>query len=93
MTEVVAEVRGADEARRTAERWIDENWDPEISIRDWLGRLADSGWAKPTWAVGSFGLGLTNEEAAQRLGISERTVRRILKRLESRLERAFSDVG
>jgi RNA polymerase sigma-70 factor, ECF subfamily len=31
----------------------------------------------------------TNEEVAERLGSSERTVRRVLKRLQSRLERAF----
>ena len=31
----------------------------------------------------------TNLEVAARLGCSERTVRRILKRVQSRLERAF----
>src|SRR5439155_16100737 len=31
----------------------------------------------------------TNEEAAERLGCSERTVRRLLKRMQDRLERAF----
>ncbi len=31
----------------------------------------------------------TNEEAARLLGCSERTVRRILKRVQSRLTRAF----
>jgi RNA polymerase sigma factor (sigma-70 family) len=31
----------------------------------------------------------TNEEVAARLGCSERTVRRLLKRVQSRLERAF----
>ena len=64
MTIVEEGIRGADAAQKAAARWIDENWDPAISISEWLGRLADSGWAKPTWAVGSFGLGLTNEEAA-----------------------------
>ena len=64
MTDVVDVVHGAEQARAAAKAWIDENWDPEISIKEWLGRLADSGWAKPTWAVGSFGLGLTNEEAS-----------------------------
>ena len=32
---------------------------------------------------------LTNDEVAQRLGSSERTVRRILKRVQSRLTRAL----
>ena len=64
MSDVVETVHGAAQARAAAKAWIDANWDPEISIKEWLGRLADSGWAKPTWAVGDFGLGLTNEEAA-----------------------------
>jgi RNA polymerase sigma-70 factor, ECF subfamily len=33
----------------------------------------------------------TNDEVAERLGSSERTVRRVLKRLQSRLERAFEE--
>ena len=61
---VVEAITGPDQARAAAKSWIEENWDPAISIKEWLGRLADSGWAKPTWARGSFGLGLTNEEAA-----------------------------
>jgi len=32
---------------------------------------------------------LTNEEAAERMGVSERTVRRILKRVQARLEKVF----
>jgi RNA polymerase sigma factor (sigma-70 family) len=33
----------------------------------------------------------TNDEVAQRLGCSERTVRRILKRVQARLTRAFEE--
>jgi RNA polymerase sigma-70 factor (ECF subfamily) len=35
--------------------------------------------------------GFTNEEAAERMGSSERTVRRIVKRLQHQLERGFED--
>jgi RNA polymerase sigma factor (sigma-70 family) len=34
---------------------------------------------------------LTHEEVAQRLGISERTVRRLFKRIQSKLTRVFDD--
>ncbi len=64
MTDVVEEIAGAERARVLAREWIEENWDPQLTILQWLERLADSGWAKPTWARGSFGLGLTNDEAA-----------------------------
>ena len=64
MTDLASRPKGATHAADRARAWIDEHWDPEITIKEWLGRLAESGWAKPTWAVGSYGLGLSNEEAA-----------------------------
>jgi len=39
----------ADEVRREVRRWIEENWDPGLSLAAWRERLADSGWACPTW--------------------------------------------
>ena len=35
----------ASSVRREARDWIEENFDPELSVRAWLERLADSGWA------------------------------------------------
>ena len=29
--------------------WLAANWDPELSLLEWRTRLADSGWACPTW--------------------------------------------
>jgi alkylation response protein AidB-like acyl-CoA dehydrogenase len=29
--------------------WIEANWDPGLSLLEWRTRLADSGWACPTW--------------------------------------------
>jgi len=29
--------------------WITTAWDPELSLVEWRGRLADAGWACPTW--------------------------------------------
>jgi alkylation response protein AidB-like acyl-CoA dehydrogenase len=29
--------------------WLDVNWDPELSLLEWRTRLADSGWACPSW--------------------------------------------
>jgi RNA polymerase sigma factor (sigma-70 family) len=37
--------------------------------------------------------GLTNEQAANELGSSERTVRRLVKRLQGRLARAFPETA
>jgi alkylation response protein AidB-like acyl-CoA dehydrogenase len=54
----------ADAVRRAVRAWIEEHFDEKISVRVWLERLADSGWAKPTWPVEWYGKGLTNDLAA-----------------------------
>lgn len=38
--------------------WLDKQWDPELSLIEWRGRLADSGWAMPHWPESCFGRGL-----------------------------------
>jgi alkylation response protein AidB-like acyl-CoA dehydrogenase len=48
----------ASSVRREARDWIEENFDPQLSLRAWLERLADSGWARPGWAAGWYGRGL-----------------------------------
>src|SRR5687768_15778335 len=42
--------------------WIDEHWSTEITLRDWWGRLADAGYAYPTFPSGYGGFGATPVE-------------------------------
>lgn len=44
--------------------WIAENWDPELTVREWWRRLAESGWAYPTWPTEWFGKDLDSDGAA-----------------------------
>ena len=60
----VDEMRDADAVRRQVRAWIDRYFDRDITLRAWLERLADSGWAKPTWPVAWFGKGLPTDLAA-----------------------------
>jgi hypothetical protein len=39
----------AGEVRGAVRAFLDENFDRDISLRTWLERLADSGWAAPQW--------------------------------------------
>jgi alkylation response protein AidB-like acyl-CoA dehydrogenase len=48
----------ASSVRREAHDWIEENFDPQLSVRAWLERLADSGWAQPGWPADWYGRGL-----------------------------------
>ncbi|HZN13800.1 MAG TPA: acyl-CoA dehydrogenase family protein [Acidimicrobiales bacterium] len=47
-----------DETRAEVGAWLDANWDPELSLRDWRDRFVDSGWACPSWPTEFFGRGL-----------------------------------
>ncbi len=54
----------ASSVRREARDWIEENFDPQLSLRAWLERLADSGWAAPGWPADAGGRGLPPDLAA-----------------------------
>jgi len=54
----------ASSVRREARDWIEENFDPQLSLRAWLERLADSGWARPGWPADWYGRGLPPDLAA-----------------------------
>jgi alkylation response protein AidB-like acyl-CoA dehydrogenase len=51
-TDVIAEVNA----------WLEESWDPDLTVAEWWERLGTSGWAAPTWPVESFGAGLSRNE-------------------------------
>ncbi|HLY83669.1 MAG TPA: acyl-CoA dehydrogenase family protein [Acidimicrobiales bacterium] len=49
--------------RSEVRAWLAENWDLGCSVRQWWARLADSGWAYPTWPREWFGRGLAGDLA------------------------------
>jgi alkylation response protein AidB-like acyl-CoA dehydrogenase len=53
-----------DPIRASVRAWLAEAWDPELTVREWWARLADSGWGFPQWPRQWFGLGLSDVEAA-----------------------------
>jgi alkylation response protein AidB-like acyl-CoA dehydrogenase len=45
--------------------WLEENWDPDLTVAEWWERLGTSGWAAPTWPEDSYGKGLSREEGVR----------------------------
>lgn len=43
--------------------WLQENWDPDLTVGEWWDRLGRSGWAVPTWPEEWFGKGLARGDA------------------------------
>ena len=39
-------------------RWLIDNWDAGLTRQEWLGRVADSGWAAPSWPAQWHGKGV-----------------------------------
>jgi alkylation response protein AidB-like acyl-CoA dehydrogenase len=51
------------DVRADVRAWLDANWDPDLTVAQWWERLADSGWAVPTWPEEWLGRGLPQELA------------------------------
>ncbi|HZJ28282.1 MAG TPA: acyl-CoA dehydrogenase family protein [Acidimicrobiia bacterium] len=52
MTEATEET-----VRDEVRAWLTESWDPDITVAEWWARLADSGYAAPTWPEDDYGKG------------------------------------
>jgi alkylation response protein AidB-like acyl-CoA dehydrogenase len=48
----------ADALRDELSGWLADAWDPDASLLEWRTRLADAGWARPSWPLGLGGRGL-----------------------------------
>jgi alkylation response protein AidB-like acyl-CoA dehydrogenase len=45
--------------------WLEENWDPDLTVAEWWERLGLAGWSAPTLPIGAYGKGLSRGEAVQ----------------------------
>jgi alkylation response protein AidB-like acyl-CoA dehydrogenase len=43
--------------------WLDENWDPDLTVAEWWSLLGLAGWCAPTWPVEWYGKGVSRDEA------------------------------
>lgn len=44
--------------------WLDENWNPDLSLIEWRNILVDGGWSTPHWPEEYFGRGFTQEQSS-----------------------------
>jgi len=51
------------EVRAEVQTWLKDNWDPDMSLVAWRGKLADSGWGAPQWPKEWYGRGLSHNLA------------------------------
>jgi alkylation response protein AidB-like acyl-CoA dehydrogenase len=45
--------------------WLEENWDPDLTVAEWWERLGTSGWAAPSLPENAYGKGLTRNDTVR----------------------------
>src|SRR5881398_2693760 len=45
--------------------WLDENWDPDLTVAEWWERLGLSGWAAPSLPENAYGKGLSRNDTVR----------------------------
>ena len=54
--------------------WLDEHWDPDLTVAQWWELLGTSGWAHPALPAEAYGKGVSRTDAlaVSALGARER---------------------
>jgi alkylation response protein AidB-like acyl-CoA dehydrogenase len=65
MTDTADRTTAESDVEAEVKNWLEDNWDPELTVADWWERLGESGWAVPTWPVEWFGKGLSRSEGVR----------------------------
>ena len=47
----------AEDVRAEVKAWLEENWDPDLTVAEWWDRLARAGYAAPTFPEDAWGKG------------------------------------
>lgn len=45
--------------------WLDENWDPDLTVAEWWERLGLAGWAAPSLPENAYGRNLSRNDAVR----------------------------
>jgi len=59
------ETQSTDEIVDELHTWLEENWDPDLSVAVWWERLGTSGWAAPTLATNAYGRGVSRADGVR----------------------------
>src|SRR5690242_16888724 len=43
--------------------WLEENWDPDLTVAQWWEKLGTAGWAAPTLPTNAYGKNISRADA------------------------------
>ncbi len=62
MTDTATETTGTDEQLSELRSWLDNNWDPDLTVAEWWERLGLSGWAAPGLPTKAYGRAMARSD-------------------------------
>lgn len=65
MTDTTIDATTGEELLDELRTWLEENWDPDLTVADWWERLGLAGWAAPTLPTNAYGKGVARSLAVQ----------------------------
>ncbi len=63
MTDTAERTNQSIEAVGEVTAWLEENWDPELTVAEWWQRLGLAGWAAPGLPENAYGKGLNRNDS------------------------------
>ena len=63
MTDTAERTEAGTDAVSAVTAWLEENWDPDLTVGEWWERLGLSGWAAPNLPENAYGKGLNRNDA------------------------------
>ena len=55
MTDTAIETTGTDELLNELRAWLNDNWDPDLTVAEWWQRLGLAGWSAPGLPTNAYG--------------------------------------
>jgi alkylation response protein AidB-like acyl-CoA dehydrogenase len=62
VTDTATETTGTDEQLSELRSWLDNNWDPDLTVAEWWERLGLSGWAAPGLPTNAYGRAMARSD-------------------------------
>jgi alkylation response protein AidB-like acyl-CoA dehydrogenase len=64
MTDTTTDTGGSavDDLVEELRTWLEENWDPDLTVAQWWERLGLAGWSAPTLPTNAYGRGLSRSD-------------------------------
>ena len=63
VTDTAIETTGTEELLSDLRSWLADNWDPDLTVGEWWGRLGLAGWAAPGLPTNAYGKAMARSDA------------------------------